>query len=65
MDRSRNIFVTLGAALITFGVLTLALGQRHLHGAWDRFGDDRQYHRHHENCFIPHGNEQDSTQIKG
>ena len=65
MNRSRNIFVGLGTALITFGILTLALGQRHSHWGGDRFGYNRHNHGQHENCHIQHRDETDSVGGKG
>ena len=65
MDRSKNIFVGLGTALITFGLLTLSFGERHSHWGGDRFGYHRHDHGHHENCYIRHGDETDSTTQNG
>jgi hypothetical protein len=61
MNRSRNIFVGLGTALITFGLLTLAFGQRHSHWGGDRFGYNGQNHGHYENCYMQHHDQSDST----
>ena len=65
MNRSRNIFVGLGTALITFGLLTLTFGQQHSHWNGGRFGYDRHNHGPHDNCYIHHRDETDSAGGKG
>lgn len=58
-------FVGLGAALTTFGILTLAFGPRHTH--WNDHWVGHNLHRgeYHINCLSHHQNEENSTDSGG
>jgi hypothetical protein len=65
MNRRTNFFVGLGAALTTFGILTLAFGPRHTHWNDHRVGFHRHHSEYRTNCDIHQGHETDSADSDG